>query len=284
MKITVLIENTGEVPLETEHGLSLFIEYAGRNYLLDAGQSGAFMRNAERLGLDTECADFAVLSHGHYDHADGFLSWLRRYPEKRIFARPDVFDDFYSGSGERMHYIGLAEELKKMSGRFIPAGATVCLDDRVFLIADDVSGDFGPAAKKLFRKAGTQYVQDNFSHEQSLVFDTEEGLVICSSCSHAGIMAITENIRKRMQRPVYAYIGGLHMKSMHHGMEGTDFSPEEIRRMASYCIGTIRYVYTGHCTGSAAVRQLREYMGERLRTVSTGSVIHLPEGTREWKM
>lgn len=87
MKITVLIENTGEAQLEAEHGLSLFIEYNKKRYLLDAGQSGAFVRNAQRLGLDTGCADYAVLSHGHYDHADGFLPWLRRYPEKKIFAR-----------------------------------------------------------------------------------------------------------------------------------------------------------------------------------------------------
>ena len=36
MKVTVLIENTSESELKCEHGLSLFIEYASKQYLLVA--------------------------------------------------------------------------------------------------------------------------------------------------------------------------------------------------------------------------------------------------------
>lgn len=275
MKITVLIENTGEAPLKTEHGLSLFIEYAGKKYLLDAGPSGAFLHNAEMMGLDTGSVDRAVLSHGHYDHADGFLPWLLRYPEKNILARPGVFDAYYSGSGERMHYIGLRKELLEMRGRFIPAEPVMRLEDGAYLIADEGAGGFGPAAKKLFRRDKDRYVPDDFSHEQSLVFDTEKGLVICCSCSHAGIMAITEHVRRTLRKPVYAYIGGLHMKSVRHGMEGTDFTAEEIRRIASYCMENIRCVYTGHCTGPAAADMLGQYMGDRLQPLCTGCVIEV---------
>ena len=77
MKITVLMENTAleGCGLTPEAGLSLYIEYRGKKLLLDAGSSGKFAGNAQALGVDMSAVELAVLSHGHYDHADG----LRRF-------------------------------------------------------------------------------------------------------------------------------------------------------------------------------------------------------------
>ena len=52
MRITVLIENSAPEGLVAEHGLSFYLEYRGGRYLLDAGESGAFLLNAQRLGVD----------------------------------------------------------------------------------------------------------------------------------------------------------------------------------------------------------------------------------------
>lgn len=36
------------------------------------GRIGLFAQNAQALGIDLSDVDYCVLSHAHYDHADGF--------------------------------------------------------------------------------------------------------------------------------------------------------------------------------------------------------------------
>ena len=69
MKITVLIENTAPEYLKCEHGLSIYIAYNEKCYLLDTGSSDIFMDNAEVLKTKLENVDAAFLSHGHYQEA-----------------------------------------------------------------------------------------------------------------------------------------------------------------------------------------------------------------------
>lgn len=53
MKIVTLMENTAcDETLAAEHGLSLYIETGAHTILFDAGASGAFVDNAEKLGVD----------------------------------------------------------------------------------------------------------------------------------------------------------------------------------------------------------------------------------------
>ena len=90
MRVTVLIENSAPEGLIPEHGLSFCLEYRGGRYLLDAGESGAFLLNAQRLGVDLSRVEKAALSHGHYDHGDGFTAFFRVNRTARICARPAV--------------------------------------------------------------------------------------------------------------------------------------------------------------------------------------------------
>ena len=77
MRITTLMENTAaHERCVGEFGLSFLIEVNGRCVLFDAGQSASTVRNAEALGIDLAQVDTAVLSHGHYDHADGFPAFM----------------------------------------------------------------------------------------------------------------------------------------------------------------------------------------------------------------
>ena len=77
MKIYCLIENTkSSEKFECEHGLSFFIDTGLHKILFDMGGSDAYIKNAEMLGIDLKTVDFAILSHGHFDHGGGLEAFL----------------------------------------------------------------------------------------------------------------------------------------------------------------------------------------------------------------
>ena len=79
MRLTVLVENTaGSAALQCVHGLSFYLEAAGKRILFDMGPGAQFAQNAQALGVALDAVDFAVLSHGHYDHGGGLDVFLRR--------------------------------------------------------------------------------------------------------------------------------------------------------------------------------------------------------------
>lgn len=276
MKITVLVENTGPSEFKIEHGLSLYIEFNDKKYLLDAGPSDSFFKNAHALSIDLGRVDKAVLSHGHYDHGDGFMVFLNQYKDKVVYGAKNIFDDYYSGSGESVHYIGLSSKLKQMKNRFNTISKDTKIDEKIYLILDDVSNtkEIG-VQKKLYKKVDDVLQPDNFDHELSLVFDTPKGLVICNSCSHAGLESIVDNIKKRLNKPVYAYVGGLHMKSTKNHIETSSFTEEQIQNLCIFIEKNIQYVLTGHCTGNVSYDLLKKYLKDRIDFLTTGKTIEI---------
>ena len=110
MKMTSSMENTTADPrLGKEHGLSLYIEAAGKTLLFDMGQSGLFAQNARTLGIDLAKVELAVLSHGHYDHGGGLTHFLELNKTAPVYLSRYAFQPHYHGT-ER--YIGLNPALQ----------------------------------------------------------------------------------------------------------------------------------------------------------------------------
>ena len=92
MIIRVLMENTAQSPdLIAEHGLSLYIETGEHRILFDMGQSGIFMRNAERRGIDLTKVEFAVISHGHYDHGGALEKFFSVNSTAKVYIQRGAF-------------------------------------------------------------------------------------------------------------------------------------------------------------------------------------------------
>lgn len=279
MRITVLIENTAVENLAAEHGLSLFIQFRNKNYLLDAGQSSAFLDNAAKLSVPIEKTDYCILSHGHYDHSGGFAAFLKQYDTPEVYAMKQAKDDYYSGSGGTLHPIGLpASVYPEFCSRFHFINKLTQLDEHVYLLPHNTPGldSIGKRAN-LYKKVDEQLLPDDFAHELSLVFDTSQGLVIFNSCSHGGIHTILNEAKTAFpSKEIYAFFGGLHMKGTQNGKEICTFSECEVKKMAD-CLLTwnISRIYTGHCTGTSGFQMLKQHLGDRLEHLTTGKTIEI---------
>ena len=116
MKVVTLMENTAcREDLCFEHGLSLYIETENHKILFDAGQSAAFADNAEKLGVDLRELDFAVLSHGHYDHSGGLKRFLQCNDRAAVYVHRDAFMPHFNKENAD---IGLDSSLLE-SGRIV---------------------------------------------------------------------------------------------------------------------------------------------------------------------
>ena len=88
MRIIALIENLAyKQDLIAEHGLSIYIETEDRKIIFDTGQSGLFLQNSEKLGVNIENIDSLVLSHGHYDHTGGLVPFSKKTARQRCMQK-----------------------------------------------------------------------------------------------------------------------------------------------------------------------------------------------------
>ena len=268
MRITVLIDNETRSDLLSEWGLSFHIAYGGRTYLLDAGASGAFAENAAALGLDLAAVDDAVLSHAHNDHADGLDTFFARNTAAPCWLRASCAEDCYDRTDEGWSYAGPRPGLlAQWADRLRYVDGDVSLAPGVWLVPHRTPGleRIGERGR-MFRKRPGGWVPDGFDHEQSLVFETEGGLVLFNSCSHGGAADIIREVAGMFPgKTVYAIIGGFHLYNK---------SKPEVLALAKEIQQTgIAYVCTGHCTGEQAYQLLHRELGEKLHPLQVGLVM-----------
>lgn len=281
MEITVLIENLGSDKLTCEHGLALHIRFRGRSILLDTGSSGAFADNAKALGVDLAGVDFAVLSHGHYDHADGLRSFFATNETTPMLVRRGALGAHYSmRGGTAPRFVGIHRDIcRDYAQRLVEVDGLYALTDGAWLVPNPPPEASPERAQHLYRKTGEdQFIADDFSHEHSLVLESAEGLVIFNSCCHAGAANIATHIANTFPgKPIAVLLGGFHMM----GATGTDSinCPADYVRAVAEAFKRldIGRIYTGHCTGEPAFDLLREQLGTRLYYMKTGDRISLAD-------
>lgn len=265
MKATVLVDNIGNDGRKGEWGLCVYILQSGIKILLDFGASDLFIKNAKAEGFLLEEIDFVVLSHAHYDHANGIPYFFELNSKAKLFLQNKTSENCYFKRWFFKKYIGIPKGvLKKYSNRIKFIEGDYTLADGIKIVPHNTQGlDAIGRREHMYVKESGGWRPDNFAHEQSLVLETDKGLVIFNSCCHGGADTIINEVKEKYnQRHIHAIIGGFHLYNE---------SEEEVHDLANRIMDTgIDKVYTGHCTGNKAYAVLERVLGSRLYKLHVG--------------
>jgi 7,8-dihydropterin-6-yl-methyl-4-(beta-D-ribofuranosyl)aminobenzene 5'-phosphate synthase len=266
-EIKVITDNNPSDALRGEWGLCLVVNYNGEKILVDAGASNLFMKNMEALGESIEDVDFAVLSHAHYDHANGMPAFFEKNTKAKLYVSESTAADCYHKKFIFKKYIGIPKNmLRDYSDRIENVSGVYKIREGVFLVPHSTSNLSSIGKREMmYRKSSDGWKPDDFSHEQSLVIDTDKGLLIINSCSHGGVKNILREVREALpDKKIYGYIGGFHLFNK---------SKSEVQTVAESLDGDLEYICTGHCTGDRAYDILKQQLGDKLHKLQVGMVI-----------
>ena len=221
--------------------------------------------------------ELAVLSHGHYDHADGLRRFFQVNDRAKVYARPGAAGPYFSMRTDGPCFIGIHREIFAQSGdRFVSVEGLYPLMEGAWLVPDRVQIPDGSGRSDglLFKRGEDDFIPDDFRHEQSLVLEGEKGLVVFNSCSHTGIVNIVREVLDQLPgKQVYAVVGGFHMAAK--GQGALNCTPEYVFQVANALkeLGG-EEIYTGHCTGQTALELLKQRFGPGCHALATGQVLN----------
>ena len=274
LKITVLSTMLSDEGIG-EWGFAALVEADGHRILVDTGaKPDTVLLNARQLNLDLSDVREVILTHNHDDHTGGLLTLRRELMKKNPAALSVAHVGkgiFYSrpaeGNGKEDNVmIGLRKEYEATGGKFVEHDGPAELFPGAWLT--------GPvpriypernwsATGKVQTPAGL--VEDTIPEDQSLVLNTDKGLVMVSGCGHAGVINTMTFAEKEFpSTPVYALIGGFHLFAATD--QQLDWTADKLKDFGvSYLIGA-------HCTGIEAVYRIREKLNLPRHSAVVGAV------------
>ncbi len=258
-----------------EWGFSALVEVDGHWVLLDTGHDpDVVLGNAETMGVDLSRVTDVVLSHFHPDHTGGLIKLRQELMKKNpeALSRIHVGKGFFSSrrAPDREDEINLMIAKKSV---LEATGARFVVHDKPTELFRGVWVT-GPVPRvhpernwsgNLKVKIANIWVEDTVPDSQSLVLDTEKGLVVLSGCGHAGIVNTLEYARSAIQSaPIHAALGGFHL--LEADDEQMAWTSSQLRSMG------LEHFLGAHCTGIEAVYRIREKANLTRQTCVVGAV------------
>ena len=282
LKVTVLSTMLADDYGFGEWGFSALIEADGHRILFDTGtHPNTVLENAKALNVDLSDITEVILSHNHDNHTGGVVTLRRELAKKNPAAMSHahvgrgIFWSRPKPTGEGNPLLAFRAPYEASGGKFIEHTGPVELVPGVWLT--------GPVPRvhpernwsgKVKVQSPEGPVEDNLPEDQSLVINTEQGMVVITGCGHAGIINILEAARGQVRpAPVLAVIGGLHLFAADEKtLAWTGGKLHELQ---------VQSLLGAHCTGIEAVFRLRELAGlDRKPCVvsAVGSTFELGKG------
>ena len=257
--------------ISAEHGFSAIItttaENRERSLLFDFGTSprGA-ADNARRLGLGPGMIEIMALSHGHYDHFEGFeaLVALLGGPGVPLVVHPAVFRNpryFKDPSGKKYALPAFSRDRVKKTGVEIVESSvpkTMLGETALFLGEIERTTDFEKGMPGAFYEQDGEERRDCLEDDTAVVMHLRnKGLVVISGCAHAGIINTIRYARKVTGiDKIHVVMGGFHL---------TGPADDPVLRSTVDALKTIGPDYAApcHCCSREAVMLVEREMPER---------------------
>jgi 7,8-dihydropterin-6-yl-methyl-4-(beta-D-ribofuranosyl)aminobenzene 5'-phosphate synthase len=276
-RITILCENlVGRLVGSGEHGFSAFIEMDAGNYLFDTGSGRSIVPNSLALNKDLKSIRKIFLSHGHYDHTGGLSEVLKLKGKVDVHAHPHVFLDRFAVLKEEgreiKRFIGIHYKrsyLESLGAHFVFNKDFTEVEKGLFLTGEvPRQTNFEKPDPRLFTEMDGAMTHDLFLDDQSLILDTDKGIVLILGCAHSGMINIIEHVVNKMRKEKFhAILGGTHLDFL-----TPEQLEESIKSLKEMKIGNIG---VSHCTGMRAAFRLQQEFGDRFFYGCVGSVLEV---------
>jgi 7,8-dihydropterin-6-yl-methyl-4-(beta-D-ribofuranosyl)aminobenzene 5'-phosphate synthase len=260
LKITILSTMVADYDYLGEWGFSAIIESDGHKLLFDTGsRENTVLENADSLGIDLSTVSHVFLSHNHLDHTGGLIH-LRK---KLMIKDPNALKFVHVGKGifsERLSKGKNVNDFTQQKEILESLGIEFIFHEKPKEILPNI-WTTGVVPRQFDEKNWSGYreiiedgkvTEDNIPEDQSIVINTQRGLVLVSGCGHAGIVNTLKHTNKMFQNlsDIFIAIGGFHLFTK------TD---KEIKwaskKMKKY---GVKEFIGAHCTGIDAVYSIRK--------------------------
>jgi len=261
VRVVVLSTMLAELKGVGEWGFGALVEVDGRRILFDTGKfPETVLRNSRELRVDLSTVEEVILSHNHSDHTGGLVT-LRRELSK---SNPKALSTAHVGRGifwERPDAkpeesaLTVRKAYEELGGIFVEHAGPAEIHPGMWLTGPvprvHPERNWGGVSNV---RSPEGLVEDTIPEDQSLLIETESGLVVISGCGHAGIINTLEYARKTVnEAPIHAALGGFHL--FRASPEHLAWTGAKLREMG------LQNLLGAHCTGIEAVFRLRESAG-----------------------